>query len=67
MADVTLSEAVGQLPVAGLLVLFVIGQLRGWWVIGPRFTEMKKDRDYWRSIALRALGVAEKAASRGDR
>lgn len=71
MNEVAAAEAVAQLPLAGVLVLIVIGFLKGWVITPGRFAEMKervdemrRDRDFWRGVALRAVGVVEKAAER---
>lgn len=71
MNEVATAEAIAQLPLAALLALALLALHRGWIVTRGRFedmrgqvAEMRKDRDYWRSVSLRALGVAEKATER---
>lgn len=75
MNEIATAEAIAQLPLAGVLALNLVAILRGWVITKARFDEMKAglegqiaeakgDRNYWRGIALRALGVAEKAAGR---
>lgn len=59
-----------------LLVTAVFGGLRGWYVWrwqvdkiedawSTRYGEMERDRDWWRTIALRSLQVGEAAVSKG--
>ena len=58
----------------GLMVLFISGFVRGWWITGreaererqdaiERLAEMRADRDFWRSAADRAGGLAETAVA----
>ena len=57
-----------DLGIAGLLILALIGGWMEWWVYGPAHRRIVKslteDRNFWRTTALRALGVAEKAVPR---
>lgn len=45
-----------------LLLTALIGGYRGWWVYGPFYRDMVRDRDYWRRSALRSTALAESAA-----
>lgn len=58
---------VGPLGVVVLLVVFMYCFIKEWFVTGPRYKEMKADRDMWREhtlrfskITARTVGVAEK-------
>lgn len=57
---------IGTLVNAGgvvfLLVAAIVGRYKQWWVDGPTHAEMRDDRDEWKDMALKALGVSEKAA-----
>ncbi len=61
-----------QAGVVALMILFVSGFVRGWWITGreaeqqrrdaiERLEELRDDRDYWRQAADRAGGLAESA------
>jgi hypothetical protein len=58
-----------QLTIVGLLLAILVGGVRRDWVFGWTYREMAddltEDRNYWRSMALRTLGVAEKVAKDG--
>lgn len=49
----------------GLPLAIMIGVLwsgaRGMWVFGRSFEDMKEDRDYWRSQALKGTDLTETA------
>lgn len=48
----------------GLLIVGLVagwGFVRGWWVLGTRYDEMAKDRDYWRSMFFKGINLAETA------
>lgn len=66
--DVALLEALSRIGVVGLLILALVGGFREWYIYGPQHrrqvAEIRADRDYWRTTALRALGVTEKAIAR---
>ena len=58
----------------GIAMVMITGFVRGWWVTGreaerdrqdaiARLAEMRADRDYWRSAADRAGGLAETAVA----
>lgn len=77
MNEIAAAETIAQLPLAVILAFALNGLAvhRGWVTTKARFDEMKEllnadlaeakaDRSYWRGIALRALGVAEKATGR---
>lgn len=42
-----------------VLVIVLVGALRGWWVPGYLYKELQRERDAWRDIATRGLNVAE--------
>ena len=43
------------------VVVLVIGGVRGWYVWQSVYDDMKQDRDYWRSLALKGAALAERA------
>ena len=50
---------------SGALVMaafFIVAFIRGWIVPGLLYDDLRLERDYWRSVADRALTVAEKVA-----
>ena len=58
--------------VAGVIVAVVTAGLKGLWVFGwvhkaivssltKQLTDMTRDRDYWRNIALRSMGHTDRA------
>lgn len=59
-----------QYTLVGLLIAIGIAGAAGKWVFGWVYKAMERDRDYWRSRALRWAGLAEmaidEAAKRAD-
>ena len=57
-----------DLGVAGGVILLLIGGFREWWVYGPQHrrivADLTADRDFWRTTALRSLGVAKAAVTK---
>ena len=47
--------------VVSLLLAIVVGNLRGWWVSGKTYNELKADRDQWKTFALRSRDLARLA------
>jgi hypothetical protein len=43
------------------VVVLVAGGIRGWYVFGPTYADMKQDRDDWKALALRGTSLAERA------
>lgn len=52
---------------AAALALFILGLMRRWWVLGPQYDAMVRDRDEWKALALEATGLAETAATASRR
>lgn len=48
------------LPLAILIGVLLSGA-RGMWVFGRSFEDMKEDRDYWRTQALKGTDLADSA------
>jgi hypothetical protein len=64
--------------VIGLLLFFVYGGMKEWWVFGTHFrslrtesearlTELRDDRDYWRSIAEELLNISREGVRLAER
>lgn len=45
--------------VVGVLLVILWGGVRKWWVFGWRYTELEKERDEWKALALRSTNLAE--------
>lgn len=62
-----LLEAIDWRNVALVLVVTMLvaiaGLVRGWWVVGRRYDEVLKERDYWRDRFFNAIDLGEKAAN----
>ena len=62
----TLLEAIDWRETALLMVAVMVvafaGLVRGWWVVGRRYEEVLKERDYWRDRFFSAINLGEKAA-----
>jgi hypothetical protein len=43
------------------VVVLVLGGVKGWYVFGREYEQMKIDRDQWRGLALRGTSLAERA------
>lgn len=67
-------DVIERAGVAGVLIMFLVGGYRGWWVYGrqhneameawkARFEEMKEDRDYWRDVAVQGVQTAKEGLS----
>ena len=48
----------------GLTLLVILLGWRRYWVFGWKYEEVVRERDLWREIALRSLGVAEQVVAR---
>ncbi len=46
-----------------LLVAALYGGFRGWWYYGAQYRALEKDRDEWKSLALRGANLAETATT----
>lgn len=55
----TWADIANQGPMVALLLLFLMGFVRGWWVTWREHKVLMDDRDYWRQAANRAAGIAE--------
>lgn len=44
-----------------ILVLAVMGVLKGWWIPRWQYKELEKDRDRWEKVALRGLDIADRS------
>jgi hypothetical protein len=62
--DVSEISSFLDLGIAGLILAAIILGWRRYWVFGWKYEEVVKERDAWREIALRSLGVAEQLLSR---
>lgn len=50
-----------QWTIAGIVVAIASAGLAKLWVFGWTYADMKSDRDFWRSIALKSMGHVDKA------
>ena len=62
--DVSEINSFLDLGIAGLILAAILLGWRRYWVFGWKYEEVVKERDAWREIALRSLGVAEQLLSR---
>ena len=64
--------------VIGLLLFFVFGGMKEWWVFGTHFRtlrdesearlkELREDRNYWRSIAEELLHISREGVQLAER
>lgn len=58
-----IGQAAGGAFGGTLLLTFIIGLLRRWWVIGWSYDDLKQERDQWREIALSNVQLSGKAIS----
>jgi hypothetical protein len=66
-AAVTIAELFDYLSKGGLLagmLLFITGLWRRWLVWRGEYDQLQADRDFWRTMALNATGLAELTAKR---
>lgn len=56
-----------ELGITGLLLIALLAGARRWWVFGWKYQEVARERDAWREIALRGLGVAEQILAKLQR
>ena len=61
MLDPTAWAAFRDLGFGGMAAFALIGGFRGWYVWRREHDAVSADRDFWRSIALKAMGHADKA------
>jgi hypothetical protein len=60
---VTLLDRGGLL---GALVVIIWGGMRGWYVWRREYLELERDRNWWRSVAMRSLHIADASLSQSD-
>lgn len=46
-------------PIA-MFIIFIMGLMRRWWIMGSHFQDLEEDRNFWRQVALDGLEAAEK-------
>lgn len=49
--------------IIALLVVILVGGVREWWVFGWYYTEMSRERDTWKELALSGTSLAERAVN----
>ena len=54
-------DLAGQGPVIALLLGFLFGFSKEYWVFGWTYKAIKEDRDYWRDQAVKQLETVDKA------
>lgn len=59
-------EIIDAVGVPGLLALVIYGGLKGWWVFGWIYLDLRKDRDEWRGRALASAEMTEKLVENGN-
>lgn len=52
--------------VPGLLALLLLGLLRRWWVLGWQYDMVLREREQYRNLYLKAIGLAEEAVLWGE-
>lgn len=64
----SITEVIKTTGAIGVLVFFIIGLVRGWWVMKSQHeqlkehcSEMREDRDLWKTTALRGTDIAERS------
>ena len=60
--DAIIALAQGSLGAIATLAFFIVMFIRGFIIPKPQYDDLIKDRDYWRSVADRALTTAERLA-----
>lgn len=50
-----------------LLLVILLSGAKGKWVFGHQYDELRKERDQWRDLALKATGAAQDAVTIGER
>ena len=62
MPDVaTLSELIQTGGVVSLLLTFIVGGIRRWWVWGWQYDDLRKSHDEWKTIALAGSNLSRRA------
>lgn len=63
-----IAEVLQTTGAIGALVFFILGLVRGWWVmkshheeVKQQLKEMREDRDMWKHAALRGTDIAERS------
>lgn len=63
LTQITLSDilsTVRDAGVIGLLVIIIVGGHRKWWVWGYLYDQVLKERDEWKTLALRGTELADR-------
>lgn len=53
-----------QGPLVAMLLFFLWGFVKKWWVFGWTYDEKAKSHDEYKALALKLAGVAERMADR---
>ena len=55
-----------EISARAIVVLFILGMFRGWIVVRTFYTEVKEERDVWRTTALELKDAVAKLADKDD-
>lgn len=64
--------------IIGVLIIFLVGGMRGWWVFGRHHDEsmrqaaahldqMRQDRNFWRDLAVEGVATAKEGVRLAER
>ena len=62
--DTLLQTLASQGPLVAMLLFFLLGFVKRWWVLGWTYDEKAKSHDEYKALALKLLNVAERAVDR---
>ena len=67
MAEVgALLDFLNDAGLVGVGVIIIIGLMRKWWVPGWFYKSVEDDKNEWKTIALKATGIAERTVKNGS-
>ena len=60
-------DLLSQGPLVAMLIFFLYGFWRGWWVFGREFENLRESAGEWKSKAERATDLAEKSVTQAEK
>ena len=56
---VEITKYANSLSVVAVLALIIVGGFKRWWVFGWHYTQVEREKNDWRELALKGTSLAE--------
>lgn len=63
MEFINIIDSVNNISIIGLLLFIIYTGFKGMWVFGIAYSEMKKEKEEWKELALKSHFINEKTIS----